>query len=618
MIFFRQLIDVNPFPIYLKNEQGKFVFANKAYADVQAIELDELITTGYCESDFSYERDLEVIRSGVPVTIQEFYKSDTGGFKWYNTVKMAYQQTDGSVYLLSISSDITDFKEKILNDSDLSEEKEQIFVDLCREIRTPVYSIIELAKQIRHTNLSKYQEEKLNSVLTVTDNILATLNQALEYNELEKSNEVELEFISFSPVTILRDTVNALISKAKEQGIRLEFRLNHTKELLVQGDPFRLSQILLILINNAIKYTYEGNITVSLKTKEKSESSVYIEFCVEDTGIGMNEEKAATLFLQEEPPNTGDSPGFGLKICKRLIESQGGMLWFDSVPGLGSRFYFTIPYITSNQYTEKHQPEAVLSQNDLKGLNLLLAEDNHVNQLIAISHLEAWDVLVELAFDGEEALKKATDKKYDLILMDIQLPKMDGIEVTNYLRSEPNPNQETPIIAFTANTIQQEPEKFRSLGFNYSIFKPYQTNDLHKIIADNTGRNRAYTSIATASHGKGNKLYDFSGLGSLADDFQFIQKMQRLFIETVPDQLSEIRAAIKQEKWDAVAQMAHRLKSTYSNIKVKEATENLKNIERFANARSSTDKIENLLFKVMDVTDQILNAFLLELTKEEY
>lgn len=614
MTLFKQSFDVNPFPVYIKDEQGKFVFVNKAYADIQGLDITALLKSGKSEFDYSSERDLEVLHTGKQITIQEFYKSENGKLHWYNTIKKPFKQPDGFSYLLSISSDITELKEIILDETDASESKEHIFTHLCKGIRTPVYSIIEIAKLIKRKDLSKDQEEKINTILSITDNILATLNQTLDYAALDMGNDIELELVHFNPALVLQDTTNVLLSKAREQDLTLELKITQDLPPLVQGDPFRLSQILLILINNAIKYTKRGRVTVSIRLKEQTRDRIQFEFCVEDTGIGISEEKAIKILGESSSRHSDVGHCIGLSICKRLVELQGGMLWLDSIPGFGSRFYFSIPYLISEMNTESFYSEPLEVPHTLKGVHILLTEDNQVNQLIAITQLESWDVLVEIAFDGAEALKKIQDKKYDLILMDIQMPNMDGIEVTSYVRNKVNPNQDTPIIAFTANTDKRDAKRYKSYGFTDCLFKPYHQAELYKIIVFNTGRTSVLSAeLPSLSGTDNNKLYDFSGLGSLAQDVAFIQRMQRLFIETVPGQLKEIKDAIKQEDWEAVAQMAHRLKSTYGNIKMREAAEIMKNIEQLAHSKSYTDQINNLVHKVFELTDHVLIAFSAEL-----
>lgn len=618
MDFFKQIVESNPHPVYVKNEQGKFVFANSAYAEIHGIRVAELIEAGFSEFDYSYDRDLEVLKMGEPISIQEFYKSKEGEVCWYQTIKKTFRQPDGARYLLSQSSDITDLKKTIKKAAESAKVKDIFLANMSWEIRTPIHAIIGIAKLLKKSNLNKNQEDYLNTILSISDNLLVTPNHILDYAEIE-SGEIRLEVIPFDVVMTVQDTVHALALKAKEQGLQLHFEDPSENIPILLGDPFRLSQVLVILINNAIKFTKKGEITVSVTVKEKVNNLVSLAFCVQDTGIGMSAETSEKIFGDYSPSGGGSSPvaggsGLGLTICKNLIESQDGKIWIESIPGAGSRFYFNIPYLISESAHKELGQEQIVVQGELRGINILLAEDNQVNQLLTISHLESCDMAVDLAYDGEEALAKAQDKKYDLILMDIQMPKMDGMEATSRIRKNSNPNQHTPIIAFTANTERTDVKNYRYQGFTDIILKPYHKSKLYLTIANNTGRTIGATSnrILTPINQE-ELLYDFSGLGSLASDQLFIRKMQRLFIETVPEQLNELKDAIDNGAWDAVAYLAHRLKSTYGNIKVKEAAEAMKKIESLAQSQTNLNQINTYLQIAKEVTEKVLAIFKIEL-----
>jgi CheY-like chemotaxis protein len=214
----------------------------------------------------------------------------------------------------------------------------------------------------------------------------------------------------------------------------------------------------------------------------------------------------------------------------------------------------------------------------LRGLRVLLVEDNDVNLLLACSLLQEWQVSLEVATDGEQALRLARSTPFDLILMDIQMPHINGLDATAELRRTPNPNQHTPIVALTANALKTDVDSYPHAGFTDWLVKPYHENNLYLVIVRNTGR--GYTSAQPATPDVPTQpAYGFQGLGKLANDLGFIRKMQQLFIDTVPQQLEQLGGALTQHDWPAAIRLTHNLKSTFGNLQIEEGLSRIKKME---------------------------------------
>jgi CheY-like chemotaxis protein len=251
----------------------------------------------------------------------------------------------------------------------------------------------------------------------------------------------------------------------------------------------------------------------------------------------------------------------------------------------------------------------------LRGLRVLLVEDNPVNTLLACALLQAWEVPTTVAADGEQALALALTTPYDLILMDIQMPRLNGLEATARLRSTPGPNQHQPIIALTANALKTEVDGYAAAGFSDWLVKPYHENSLYLAIAYGSGR--AVRATPTAAPAPvSTPSYGFEGLGKLANDATFIRKMQQLFIDTVPGQLGQLETAVARHNWEAARQLSHSLKSTYGNLQIGEGMRYAKKIEDILEKNPSTDNLLNLLHALRLITNQLVDAFSFNLQKQ--
>jgi len=304
-----------------------------------------------------------------------------------------------------------------------------------------------------------------------------------------RSGKIPIENRGFKLSQVISMCTELMLPRALEKGIKLTTDVDKTISDELIGDPTRLNQVLINLIANAIKFTSKGGVSVNVKLLSEEKSEIALEFAIKDTGIGIPRNKLATIFEAFTQANNDTArryggTGLGLTIVKQLAELQGGSVAVSSEEGKGSCFYFRIKYKNSPEPVPSNKPVQNVSVTDLKKLSVLLVEDNAMNQLLAKKVLTDWGWSVEVVENGLEAIELFAKKDFDVILMDIQMPEMDGYEATRQIRNNfPSPKCNIPIMAMTAHIMPTEEEKCYNAGMNGYISKPFDTHLLYSKIA---------------------------------------------------------------------------------------------------------------------------------------
>jgi two-component system aerobic respiration control sensor histidine kinase ArcB len=616
----RQVIDNSPNLVYVEDERGQCILANKRYANLlaQKAVLVQPIETpvGFPEAP---DHSANMLGADGTISFEECYRFEDDETVWYLTTKTPLVRNDGSRYLLTFSSDITDLKRAYRVAEESVRAKQLFMANMSHEIRTPLHGVMGLAELLKKTTMSSEQADYVEMIQFSIENLLVVINDILDFAKIE-SGQIRLESIPFDIIKTVQGAVRSLAFKTDEKGLMLRFEGLEQEMPLAKGDPFRLHQVLVNLLSNAIKFTQQGSITVTVSACPPDGVHLPVTFSVADTGIGISADNLETVFssfrqADSSIPRLYGGTGLGLTICKNLVELQGGHIQVTSEVGRGSCFSFTIPYSVSEVELVK-EPEVMQQVDLLQGLSVLLAEDNGVNQLIGVSMLGQWQVNVDMAQNGEEALIKAFQRKYDLILMDIQMPQVDGFEATARLRATEGPNQDTPIIALTADAIRVNAESCRTLGFTNYLIKPYSELALYKILTRTSQRTQtpppppAPATLTTVNNS--GLHYDFLLLGKLANDAVFVRKMLEMFIERIPVQVQTLHDAIKREQWQIAAREAHSLKTTFGSMNIQPETTYLKKIEELAERQSPNQDFQPLIASVQEAT-----ALFTALFKEE-
>ena len=370
----------------------------------------------------------------------------------------------------------------------MSRTKGEFLANMSHEIRTPMNGVIGMLQLLEDTSLTETQRDYVNIAYKSADSLLSILNDILDLSKIE-AGQLEVESIVFDLREVVSDVLLLYTIKAEHSGIYLNCEVDELVPGKLIGDPTRMRQVLVNLISNAIKFTSEGGVTVNVKVKLKDENDVLIRVDVKDTGIGIPESKHQKLFLafsQADGSTTrkyGGS-GLGLTIVRQLVELMDGNLGVESEPGKGSKFWFMVPL----GIVHDEELQAVLSMESPKTIvltgKILLVEDNPINQMVAVKMLEKIGLETVLAVNGKEALEYMQRGKFDLVLMDCQMPGMDGFEVTRIWREQEQhaSNVHLPIIAMTANVMEGDREKCLASGMDDYLGKPVRKVELARIL----------------------------------------------------------------------------------------------------------------------------------------
>lgn len=370
--------------------------------------------------------------------------------------------------------------------------KNEFLSTMSHEIRTPLNSILGMTHLILRDNPSAEQKEQLNVLLFSANNLLAIVNDILDYNKIE-AGKVNFEMIEMDMATTAKNIVSGMRAAAEEKGIDLRLEIDPALKNKILGDPVRMGQVLTNLISNAIKFTRKGHVLVEIIVESQTVSTITLLIRVEDTGIGIAQEKQKIIFEQFTQADTSTSrnfggTGLGLAISKKLLELQGSALRLKSEQGNGSVFYFTQNFpkvIASGKKTEAPVVKTPAEESKpLKGICILLVEDNEVNILVARTFLERWGASIDIAMNGEEALAKVDERRHQLVLMDMHMPVMDGYEATRILRER---GVRLPIIALTASLPREVDEKSQDTGIDDIIVKPFVPDEFFKVIYKHSG-----------------------------------------------------------------------------------------------------------------------------------
>jgi signal transduction histidine kinase/ActR/RegA family two-component response regulator len=364
--------------------------------------------------------------------------------------------------------------------------KAQFLSTITHELRTPLYAVTGLTHLLLEENPMSHQKEHLNSLKFSGEYLLSLINNILDLNKLE-ANKVEIEKTTFSLKKRINDVLVALKKSADDRKNNLHFEFDESIPSSLVGDPLKLSQILINLIGNSVKFTQNGDVSVRVKKLEETNSKVKLHFEIEDNGVGISKKKQKSIFetfsqasLQINRKFGGT--GLGLSIVKNLLELMGSKIHLESQLGKGSKFWFNINFDVSEEIQEDKNPKNVIYDVDyvaLENRKILVVEDNKINQMITRKILEKNKMKCMVADNGMEAIKLVEDNDFDVILMDIHMPGISGIEATQKIREF---NKQIPIIALTAVTIDENLDDFYRAGFNEIIPKPFKTEEFFEKI----------------------------------------------------------------------------------------------------------------------------------------
>jgi len=463
-----------------------------------------------------------------------------------------------------------------------AQAKSDFLANMSHEIRTPMNAVIGMAYLAMDGAENRQQRDYLNKILTASETLLVIINDILDFSKVE-AGKLSLEAVDFHLAETLDNVASVNAIAANVKGLDLLF--DYPPDLPpLHGDSMRLGQVLLNLVNNAVKFTEQGQVKVGVEVLEQSDAEIELQFKVADSGIGMSKEQLSNLFQAFSQADTSitrqyGGTGLGLAICKQLVELMHGEIRVESEPGAGSCFNFRIRFELGHADTlampQAYQQVPQDMLQSLHGTRLLLVEDNEINQQVAEGLLARVGVSLQIVHNGQQAVEAVRSDAFDGVLMDMQMPVMDGLEATRLIRA--NGEKDLPIIAMTANAMPGDREKCLKAGMNDHVSKPVDPNQLYATLIRWIRKTQIDTAERLLPSPDSNPAehLDFTGLSGIdvADGLRCVAGDQPLygrilckFQTSQAGTLQEIRAALAADDRQQAMQLAHALKGVAGNI----------------------------------------------------
>ncbi len=600
--------------------EEKIQYANQSFLEMCGYELADLLgmnartflVSG--ENDALMKEKVSLRQKGKSDAYEIAVRNKQGESRWWLVSGApSYNDKGELVGSIGIHLDITEPKklqDELLEARELAEAsaraKEVFLANMSHEIRTPMHAISGMAELLSKTKLIERQRFYLTVIQSASENMMVILNDILDLSKLEAS-KLSLESIGFNLQQVMEKARTVMQHRADEKGLLLKtpYIDSNIAPVLI-GDPFRLNQIFFNLLSNAIKFTAKGKIKMECHLEYENKSHQTLRFKVSDTGIGMDQDFLERLFekFSQEHQSTSrkfGGTGLGMNITKELVDLMGGDIEVESEKGTGTVFTFRITFRKGN---EQDLPVVKIEEVDkeiFKGLKILLVDDNDMNRLVANTMLENLGVRVMEAVNGKQAVDFLMEESVDLILMDIQMPVMDGLEATREIKKQTH--HQTPIIALTANALKTDNERYLEAGMVASLPKPFSENEIIDVISRIIGHHNSIknppSSVVETSEAP---LFDLSNLEYIADgNTDFVKKMIELFLGQTPPILVQMKLALEQNDLATFCGLAHKMRPSLDNLGIVSLKEVVITMEKAVELGLSDPELKNL-FGILDDT----------------
>jgi len=649
------LIEASRDPLVTISPEGKITDMNEALANITGITREELTGTDFfdyfTEPQMAREVYLEVFAKGSvadsPLTLRHkdgkltdvlfngsVYKDDRGNVLGVVIVardvtdqkRIATELTEAIVFAELATGIAEEAKIKAENATITAENavkaKQQFLSNMSHEIRTPMNAIIGFTKVLLKTDLSAKQKEYLTAIKMSGDALIVLINDILDLAKVDAGKMI-FEQTRFKLALSISAMLHLFETKIQEKNLELVKEYDNKIPAVLVGDPVRLHQIILNLVSNAVKFTAEGKITVSVNLLNEDEEKVTIEFAVTDTGIGIAEDKIRKIFENFQQASSGTSrlyggTGLGLAIAKQLVEAQGGSIRAKSKIDEGSTFSFILSFLKTKAEAEI-EIKLMELYTEIKNIKVLVVEDIALNQLLMKTLLDDFGFECDIAENGKIAIKKLQTKSFDIILMDLQMPEMNGFIATEYIRNKMN--SKIPIIALTADVTTVDLAKCKAVGMNDYIAKPIDERLLYSKIVGLVKKPELikYNKIAMNEHSESEKLkctdLDYLIHRTKANPV-LMMEMISAYLEQTPPLISAMKKSLKDKDWNLLYSAVHKMIPSFSIMGISADFENMaKKVQEYASTQQQTDRITDLVFQLENICVQACNELEEEFNK---
>lgn len=523
-------------------------------------------------------------------------------------------------------------KEDYFDLNTLKKSELQLVANVSHEVRTPLNGIMGFIDLLNETPLNPAQTEIATALTTASNYLMNIINELLEFSKIASGNE-SFEQVHFN----ISNVVNELIFLSKtlvvDKTISITSSIDENVPQNLIGDPSKLSQILMNLMGNAVKFVEQGEINLIVSTKERIDGQVLLEFSIADTGIGISDDNLKRIFesYQQAEPDTNKKyggSGLGLSIVKQIIEKLGGSIDVKSALGVGTTFTFQIPYHFQQHIPKKGLANSVDDYNnvDIKGYKILVIEDNSLNQKLFQNQIDSWGSEVLVASNGVKGVQMLEENHFDLVLLDLRLPVIDGFEITRVIRNHHSIHiKNTPIIAVSADFTTDDERKCTNLGINDFLLKPYSSKELaHKIqLQVEKSKKEASDSTKTSitlQDSDEEQLVDLQPLfKECQNNVELMEELIRLFRVNILEFIGKTKTHLQVRNFQGVDFAAHKIKSSLQMMHANTLTEISKELSTISKSSKNLGELETLYSTFLELfpkADEQIEKSIQELKKE--
>jgi len=631
------ILDNAPLMIYVKDLEGRYLLVNKQCREIFGLTDDMVIGKTVFDvqnkkssAERYFEADKQVIETRKPIELEDVLHLPDGD-RHILTIKFPLFDKDNQ--LLGVSGFMKDITEMVKSRQEmiLARQKaemaeilqEQFLANMSHEIRTPMNGIIGMTGLLMQTPLEQHQQEYVQMIKQSSDNLLVLINDVLDLSKI-KAGKISIEKIPFSLGDIMKNLNGVFKIKAAEKQLSFSTLVHPAVPQYLVGDPHRLGQILTNLLSNAIKFTEKGYVTLEINVQEQDSQEVTLCLQVSDSGIGIDAKQRDLIFesfsqASSDTTRRFGGTGLGLAITKQLVELQQGSVHVTSKPGAGTTFSILLPFAISSAQEVQGNVKPVTQPDNLEdysGKHVLVVEDNDVNQRVLKYNLEQYNLDVAVVENGKESIRWLEKNKTDLIMMDLHMPLMDGFQATDYIRRQLK--LPVPIVVLTASVLRNEKQRCLQIGANDYVAKPFAPEELRRCLEKFLlNRQEEVTDHRAAmTQAAGHPVFDISVLLQL-NDHKVIKEIYKVFETMVPSGLEEMKQLAIKEDWQAVFELAHKLKSSLSIIQVKDLFSKMATIESNARTRKKLSDILPMINESIAAYYHVAPMIKMEIEKEE-
>lgn len=584
------------------NEIAKYV--NQSFLEISGYEESELIGKKPSSLFFTWDdsefitNKIENRKKGISEIYQVPIKNKRGELRWWAiSAAPNYDDKGNQIGSIGIHLDITgqkkleiELEKEKIKAEEASKAKEAFLANMSHEIRTPLNAIIGFLRELNKQQLTEIQKIYIENSTIASKHLLAIINNILDISKIE-AKEMVLDEEDFNLKKSIKNVVTVLQSKAAKNGIEIITNWDKKIAKALTGDSLRLEQVLFNLIGNAIKFTTNGEITITAKLIQETLKGQEISISIKDTGIGMDADFVANIFKkfsQEDKKTTRKfgGTGLGMAITKELINLMNGSIAIESQKNVGTTINIVLN-LPKGQGDFEEVDVLVNEAINLEGIKVLLAEDNEMNRMVVQNSLQYYNCQVTEVENGLEAIWALEKEEFDIVLMDIQMPELDGIEATANIRTQLKLT--IPIIALTANAFKTEIERCYAAGINDYVTKPFDENLLIETIYKNVNKSKL------PKRPKEELLYNLTSLHNLSrGNNDFVIKMIEIFIKQTEETLLKVAEAIASNELSDISKLIHKIKPSVEGMGIKSLMNDIKKLEIMDKSQENKEEVIRL------------------------